>query len=193
MSAQSKATGVRTSRRALAIMLLPGLVAATAYVYLPRARAARNVAALEARIEESRMQAPTLAAEARVTEELDALRREEEALRRSAAPAAQTSRPHEDVVARAANVEQVLLLLARHDLTLTEESTGPIGVEAAASPLLRGVRGPVRTLRFRGAFFNVLAALNELVASDAPVFPLQLEMKRSRDEEGALLWTLMLI
>jgi hypothetical protein len=174
-------------------MLLPGLVAATAYVYFPRATAARNITGLEARIEEVRLQAPTLAAEARVTEELSALRRVAEELRRAAAPVAPAPRTHEDAASRAADVEAVLLLLARHDLTLTEESTGPIGIEAAASPLLRGVRGPVRTLRFRGGFFDVLAALNELVESGARAFPLQLEMKRSRDEEGALLWTLMLI
>jgi hypothetical protein len=59
--------------------------------------------------------------------------------------------------------------------------------------MLRGERGSVRTLHFRGAYFDVLAALNELMSGQVNAFPLQLAMTRSRDEEGVLLWTLVLI
>ncbi len=197
MSRPSTPTAAQARRRTAAIVLLPALVLATAYVYFPRARVERRVAALERSIQSAREQAPTLAAQAAAATELDALRRTAGELRRAAAPVESDTHAspasHTDAVARAATVENVLLLLAKHGLTLTEESTGPLGVEAAASPMLRGARGPVRTLRFRGRYFDVLAALEELVGSDAHAFPLQLEMKRSRDAGGALLWTLVLI
>ncbi|MFN0244979.1 MAG: hypothetical protein ACKVWV_19010 [Planctomycetota bacterium] len=191
-------------RRALTWMLLPGLVVATAYVYGPRARIVQAVATARASTESARRDMPSVADLARTLRDVETLREQvraerelTEKTRERVQNAANGLRPSEPE-ARARAAARTSLVLAERNIALLEESPGFDAQERLPDALVRRLTGsslPVtpRTVRLRGRYMDVLAALTELVESNVGLIPIELKLTRERDASGVPLWILVVI
>lgn len=188
-------------RQAVLAAILPGLAVGAAYLFLFAKPAKREIDSLRATMRRAGETKSPPGAEAeqaarmrRLYSELDRLK---EARDREAAVPGGTATAGGGAPDRAKAGERLTRLLARHDLRLTEE-TAEAGAAAGALPP-ESRKPPVgtpsdarpRSLRFRGRFLDVLAALREMDGLRDSALPIRIRMEPAADGKEALQWTLI--
>lgn len=170
-------------RSSVLLLLLPGLIGGTVYIYAGKRPIEREAVAAVDEIARTRTQLPTPAQETRQASREKDLLEELKAL--EAALATHSLSP-----SAAGSGERLSLLLARHRLLLIEETLDP-GSSAGALPpgMDKTGAGRLRQLRIAGRYLDVLAALRGLLDPSIGAIPLRLVMAR----EGVdVRWTLLL-
>lgn len=189
--------GGATRRERAALMVLPAFVIAAAYVLVVRPNAQRTLESTRARLAAERTQAPNPAAAASdVSFELELRDRLAELRQQFAA----RSRPPATSGARSVDGHRVARTLAEHRVTLLEERVEGSGADDSTvfearrwlSTSEHADRGPLRTLRVRGAYFDLLEALRALLEPDVDAVLLRVDMNQIPWSEDEPTWTLII-
>jgi hypothetical protein len=168
-------------RSGILLLLLPGLVGGTLYIYLGKPRIEGEVRALGESIVQARAQRPSPAQEAQLwarERELQAEVKRLEELR-----SAGTVSP------AAGSGERLAFLLARNKLLLLEETLDPPVAGSLPQGLEKTGSGRLRQLKLSGRYLDVLSALRSLPDPSIGAIPLRLVMARDGTE---VQWTLLL-
>lgn len=165
-------------RSGVLMLLLPGLVVGTVYIYLGKPRLEKEAEAAIHDAAVTRTRVPTRDQEvAQASRELD-LREDINSLEGALA----LSGPGAAV---AGSGEKLALLLARQRVLLLEEVVDPSGASAPSTL----DRARLRQLRLAGRYLDVLSTLRGLLDPSIGAIPLRLGMSR---ENGDVRWTLLL-
>lgn len=184
--------GAVDRRRLLAGLFLPALLVALAWIVAGRMPLLAELERTRTRLAEARAQNP---ADGALLPEIAGLSARIAGLKVQAPPPAAGPRPA-SATERAARREALSAVLFRHGLRLDAEESSTLDLGPAAAAALGGEGGrsrvPVTTLRFRGRWDDVRAALAALRETDPGLLPLRLEMDADRVTGGAPAWTLVL-
>lgn len=161
-------------RSSLLLLLLPGLVAGTAYIYLGKPRLEAEARAAAEALDKLRTRVPLPAEETALSAREAGLRDELKTLEGNAVEESSSG-----------SGEKLALLLRRHRLLLLEEMLDPSGALAPTG----FEKSRLRQLKLDGRYLDVLSALRGLTDPSIGAVPLRLVMAR----EGAeVRWTLLL-
>lgn len=187
-------------REAIALALVPAFLVVAVYLWLPRAALAREIESARARVTELERGTPRVETQSRELALLETRReRLAELTERSRTTAGAASLPVRDAAALAAARERFTRALARHALVLTEEVEGGAEIDLRLPPELAtrfaagNVRPRVRTVRFSGAYPDVVSALRELSSAEVGAVVLRLQMGRRATASGGLAWTMVVL
>ncbi|MCC6737833.1 MAG: hypothetical protein IT452_02205 [Planctomycetia bacterium] len=187
----------RESRQAFLLALLPALIAGAAYVYLHARPARSRVKVLQAEVDQATAARPGPGEEQTMRMLQASLGIEIERAKtrsgndRAGGPRIGEPAPTADVGSRLA------ALLKAHGLTLLEDHPGAAGIDAKLPKALedagKNAKDRLRTLRFRGRYADVAAAMGGLKDAVDSGIPLRLEMKPAAERTAAPPeWTLVL-
>lgn len=187
----------RERRQLLLLAVLPALVAAAAYVYFHARPARSRVKALQAALDQATAAQPGPGEEQTMRLLHASLGIEIERARgksgkgRGGGPRIGEPAPAAEVGSRLA------ALLKAHGLTLLEDQSGAAGTDAKLPKVLedadRKAKDRLRTLRFRGRYADVAAAMAGLKDAVDSGIPLRLEMRPAAERTAEPPeWTLVL-